>query len=328
MTLRPTTSRQAPDAAEARAAFAADVQYYLSQHPRQLPSRYLYDLLGSALFEAICHLPSYTITRAEMRLLSAHAGEVFALADPLRIVELGCGSGDKLATLLDGRDRVTGTIALHLIDVSPTALASSRRALDRFTDVHLVTHEAPYETGLARIRELRGDHGRTLMLFFGSNLGNFDPPGAHAFLREIRASLAPGACFLLGTDLVKPTRLLLAAYDDELGVTAAFNRNLLVRMNRELGGDFDVASFAHRAVWNAEASRVEMHLVSLRHQQVRVRDAGLELTLQPGDTIWTESSYKYDAQAVIADAVQAGFTQVAQWIDERDRFALTLFRAV
>jgi L-histidine Nalpha-methyltransferase len=313
---------------EARSAFAADVEYYLSQDPRQLPSRYLYDVLGSSLFEAICRLPWYSITRAEMRLLTSHAHEVFAVADPVRLVELGCGSGEKLATLLGGRNRVTRTLELHLIDMSSAALAGSMRQLDRFENVRVVTHQAPYEAGLADVGRLPGGKGRTLVLFLGSNIGNFDPPGADEFLREIRANLQPGDFFLLGVDLVKPAPILLAAYDDPLGVTAAFNRNLLVRVNREIGGNFDLGSFAHRAVWNEAASRVEMHLVSLRRQQVRITDARLEMTLHAGETIWTESSYKYEADSVVSDTERAGFSPAAEWIDEADKFALTLFRAV
>jgi dimethylhistidine N-methyltransferase len=318
----------APDAAETRSAFAADVEYYLSQDPRQLPSRYLYDVLGSSLFEAICRLPWYSITRAETRLLAAHAREVFALADPVRVVELGCGSGEKLATLLGGRDRVRRTLELHLVDMSAAALAGSMRELDRFEDVAVITHEAPYEAGLANVRGCSGAKGPTLLLFLGSNIGNFDPPGAHEFLREIRANLQAGDFFLLGTDLVKPGPVLLAAYDDALGVTAAFNRNLLVRINREIGGNFDVGSFAHRAVWNQDASRVEMHLVSLRRQQVSITHAGFDMTMNAGETIWTESSYKYEASSVVCDTERGGFARAAQWIDETDKFALTLFRAV
>src|SRR5688572_29770815 len=242
MTVPHTRLLHPADVADSRAAFAGDVQYYLSQDPRQLPSRYLYDLLGSSLFEAICRLPWYSITRAETRLMAAHSREVFTLAKPARIVELGCGSGDKLATLLDERDGLTGTLELHLIDMSSAALAGSMRALDRFDDVRVITHEAPYEAGLAIVRQSPVRRGQTLVLFLGSNIGNFDPPGAHEFLHEIRASLQSGDSLLLGTDLVKPESALLAAYDDPLGVTSAFNRNLLVRINRELGGNFDVAS--------------------------------------------------------------------------------------
>ncbi len=321
-------SRASADA-DGSAAFALDVRYYLSQDPRQLPSRYLYDELGSCLFEAICRLPWYPVMRAEARLLDAHRHEVFAAADPLsRIVELGPGSGEKVATLVGGRDRSAGTLEVHLIDVSPTALTLSTRTLSGFESVRVVAHEAPYEVGLTELRDAPPTQGRTLVLFLGSNIGNFDPPGADEFLREIRAALSPGDFLLLGTDLVKPERVLQLAYDDPLGVTAAFNRNLLVQINRELGGDFDLESFAHRALWKATESRVEMHLVSLRRQVVRVEAAELELTLDADESIWTESSYKYQDATVALVVERAGFEPVVRWIDADDRFDLTLAKAV
>ena len=166
-----------------------------------------------------------------------------------------------------------------------------------------------------------------LALFLGSNIGNFDPPGADAFLRGIRSALVRSDVFLIGADLVKPERDLLLAYDDPLGVTAAFNRNLLVRINRELGGDCDVEAFSHRAIWNAAESRVEMHLVSRRCQRVRIPAAHLEFELADGESIWTESSYKYRPEDVARMLERAGFRLMEQWIDAEDAFALTLVEA-
>ena len=327
MTSRPIVISGRSQLDELRAGFALDVRYYLSLDPPQLPSRYLYDALGSSLFEAICHLPWYPITRAETRLLAAHRHEIFGAADPLgRIVELGCGSGDKLATLIRDQPRATGTLDLHLIDVSATALAVSTHALSSLDHVRVISHEASYEAGLATLRDAPRPHGRTLVLFLGSNIGNFDPPGAEEFLREIGTALAPGDFFLIGADLVKCEPALQLAYDDPLGVTAAFNRNLLVRINRELGGHFRLDAFAHRAQWNAGASRVEMHLVSLRRQVVRVEAVELEFTIDEGESIWTESSYKYEASDIAHMLERAGFTPTSQWIDPDDRFALTLVR--
>ena len=174
------------------------------------------------------------------------------------------------------------------------------------------------------VRRHRRDAGATLTLFLGSNIGNFDPPGADAFLRSIRAALTRGDAFLLGADLVKPEAELRLAYDDPLGVTAAFNRNLLVRINRELGGDFDLDAFRHRAVWNAEASRVEMHLVSRRDQHVRVAAAELEFDIAEGESIWTESSYKYQPDLVVRMLREAGFQLLTQWVDRNHGFALTM----
>ena len=175
--------------------------------------------------------------------------------------------------------------------------------------------------------------GRALALFLGSNIGNFDRPGAEAFLRGIRASLRRGDALLIGADLVKPERDLLLAYDDPLGVTAAFNRNLLVRINRELGGDFDVDQFVHRAVWEPGPSRVEMHLVSRIPQRVRIAAAGAEaggegeFVFAEGETIWTESSYKYLPEEIVLNLERAGFRLLKQWSDRVDGFALTLAEA-
>jgi L-histidine Nalpha-methyltransferase len=308
----------------AHGMLARDIRHYLSQKPRQLPSHYLYDAMGSRLFEAICCLPWYGVTRAETRLLAAHRHDILTAADRLtRIVELGCGNGDKLATLVAGSRPSPEVLDLHMIDLSATALAQSARRLREMDGVQVFTHEAQYEAGLMDMRA-RKAHDRTLALFLGSNIGNFDPPGDEEFLRTIRAALRPGDVFLLGADLLKPEPVLQLAYDDPLGVTAAFNRNLLVRMNREMGGDFDLSAFAHRAVWNAARSRVEMHLVSLRSQEVRLEAAGIEFTLEAGEPILTESSYKYEPAAVKALVERAGFVGRAQWIDTEGGFALTL----
>lgn len=307
------------------ADFAADVRHYLSLRPRQLPSRYLYDALGSALFDAICVLPWYPVTRAEMRLLDAHGHEVLSGADaPAEVVELGAGNGTKLAALLAAGRLTTAAPTVHLVDVSAAALATATRAITAATPAaRVLTHELSYEDGLDELRDRPG-RGRTLVVFLGSNIGNFDPPGAHGFLRHMRATLSPGDALLLGVDLVKPEAELRRAYDDPLGVTAAFNRNLLVRLNRELGATIDLAAFRHEARWNAAASRIEMHLVSTRPQHVSIPGAAFTMTLAAGETIWTESSYKYTVPAVDALLTACGFHVRQQWIDTPGRFALTL----
>jgi L-histidine Nalpha-methyltransferase len=310
-----------------RRAFAEDVHFYLKLQPRQLPSRFLYDTLGSALFDAICHLPWYRITRAELQLLQQHAGTIgLQLRGGARVVELGCGNGEKLATLLT-RGGITDVHA-HLIDLSAAALTRSVQALGTIEDeqVRVTTHRATYEDGLLALPAER--ERPTLVALLGSNIGNFDAPGAAAFLDLIRAALQPRDYLLLGVDIVKPERDLLLAYDDPLGLTAAFNKNLLLRLNTELNADFALDRFAHRAVWNREASRVEMHLVSLEEQVVRVERSDLRFTLQEGETIWTESSYKYEPAGIRQLARRAGFAQRSQWIDEPARFALTLFQAI
>jgi L-histidine N-alpha-methyltransferase len=321
------TARRPPGIRDDRGEFAEAARFYLQLEPRQLPSRFLYDALGSALFDAICHLPWYRITRAELQLLQRHAvaiGQTFRRGG--RVVELGCGNGEKLATLLTHAD-ARGAHA-HLIDLSAAALGQSVRTLGSIEnlDLRVTAHEATYEDGLLALPA--DDAHPTLLAFLGSNIGNFDPPGASAFLGLMRAAVRPGDYLLLGADLVKPERDLQLAYDDPLGLTAAFNKNLLLRMNAELAADFDLGRFAHRAIWNREASRVEMHLVSLADQEVHVADADFRFRLQDGETIWTESSYKYEPAGIRALVEPAGFIQRNQWIDEGARFALTLFEAV
>lgn len=312
---------------EERQAFAQAARFFLQLNPRQLPSRFLYDTLGSALFDAICHLPWYRITRAELRLLRRHAVAVGRLLRPGgRIVELGCGNGEKLATLLTHADACG--VHAHLIDLSEAALTRSVQTLAAIggSAVGVTTHQATYEDGLLTLPTENATP--TLVAFLGSNIGNFDRPGAAAFLGLIRAALHPGDYLLLGADLVKPEGELLLAYDDPLGLTAAFNKNLLLRMNTELDANFAIERFAHRAVWNPEASRVEMHLVSISAQEVEVAGATLRFRLEEGETIWTESSYKFEPQAIRQLVEPAGFVQRNQWIDEPARFALTLFEAV
>jgi dimethylhistidine N-methyltransferase len=304
-----------------RQAFADEAIEYLRRTPPQLPSKYFYDALGSALFEAICHLPWYRITRAESALLERHAHEILtALPRPLTLAELGCGSGAKLATLAArAAERFQ---SIHLVDISPAALFSARRRIEALRAGPVLVHHGSYESGVRALAGTRRD-GALMVLFLGSNLGNFDPVPARELLAAIRAALRPGDTLLLGCDLVKDERDLLRAYDDPLQVTAAFNRNLLRRVNDELGGTFALDCWRHRAVWNAGCSRVEMHLVAERAQTVRIAAAGAELAFERGDAIWTESSYKYEPEAIVSMGRAAGYTESRQWVDESARFALT-----
>ena len=302
-------------------AFGREVQHYLSLHPRQLPSRYLYDPLGSLLFEAICWLPWYPITRAERRLIEKYRADILLEAgQPQALLELGSGNGEKLALLLDGPVRPH---TVHLVDVSASALDAAERRLAEMPGLRILAHQEQYEEGLKHLSDARR-HQRVLVLFLGSNIGNFDPAGARAFLGAVRARLKSGDTFLIGVDLIKPESQLLAAYDDPLGVTAAFNKNLLVRLNEELAANFDLANFAHRAVWNAGESRVEMHLESQIRQAVAVPGANLTFTLDAGERIWTESSYKSDPDEFRRLLRQAGFTPERAWIDEPGQFLLLL----
>jgi len=307
-----------------RAAFAEDVAHSLTRSPRQLPSRYLYDELGSALFEAICRLQWYRVATTEQSLLSAHAAAIFSRLSPIStVVELGPGSGEKLVTLLAARPERDVTV--HLVDVSPAALDQAASVLAARSSLTVIAHQATYEAGLSAVGRSSDGAGQTLVVFLGSNIGNFDPPATDVFLRGARAAVREGDALLLGTDLVKPEAELLLAYDDPLGVTAAFNRNLLVRVNRELGGDFNVREFSHRAVWNAPASRVEMHLVSRSRQRVQVPASRIDITFDAGESIWTESSYKYRVDDLAPVLDRAGFRVTGQW--QEAGFAVTLAEA-
>ena len=310
--------------------FAADVRRDLALVPKQLQSKYLYDPLGSSLFEAICRLPWYRITRAEHRLLLAHASEIVAALGIERstIVELGCGSGEKLAVLAEALQRSGGSARVHLIDVSSQALEQTEQRLMPLRHVSVVGHQSTYEVGLRHAAAGRDGSGPMVVLLLGSNIGNFDRPAAAAFLRRIRQVLQPGDLLLLGADLVKPVEDLQLAYDDPLGVTAAFNKNLLVRINRELGGTFNLAAFTHRAAWNGDEQRIEMHLVSRSNQTVTIAAAAATVAFGAGEYIWTESSYKYDPDQIEGMGEAAGFAVQEQWIEERARFALSLMVGV
>ena len=315
-------ARHAAATAAARATFAAEVREYLLRTPRQLPSKYFYDDLGSTLFEAICRLPWYRITRAESALLAAHRASILApLRRPVSLIELGGGSGEKMAILAGPPGPQVAHV--QLIDISHAALEMSRTRLREMGYRAIVTHQCTYEEGLVRAARHRPANGSLLVLFLGSNIGNFDPQVARDLLARVRRVLHDGDALLLGTDLVKPHQELLQAYDDPLGVTAAFNRNLLRRINDELGGTFDLDGFAHRAAWNGGESRIDMQLVSVRQQRVRIAAADLEIDFAEGDWIWTESSHKYTAEHVVREGRAAGFGTAVQWIDERARFALT-----
>jgi L-histidine Nalpha-methyltransferase len=312
------------------AEFAADVERDLELAPKQLQSKYLYDALGSSLFEAICRLPWYRITRSETDLLARHAASVVAaLGDGEgTIVELGCGSGEKIVLLAEALERRGASAHVHLIDISSQALEQSEQRLNRLRHVSVVGHWSTYEEGLRTAVAARHPDSTILVLLLGSNIGNFDPPAAAQFLDRIRATVAQGDLLLLGADLVKPERDLLLAYDDPLGVTAAFNKNLLERINHELGGEFDLAAFDHQAVWNGEERRIEMHLVSRANQRVRISATGTTVSFKCGERIWTESSYKYEPDSIVEMGAEAGFAARDQWVDREAGFALTLLGAI
>ncbi len=294
---------------------------------KELPSKYFYDDVGSALFEAICVLPEYGLTRADARLLRATADPVVArLSAPTLVAELGSGSGKKTRFVLEAL-AVRQPVEYFPIDISGAALAQSEKELGVLPRVSIVGFEAEYLDGLVAVARRRAPGQKLLVLFLGSTIGNFDRPAGDAFLARVRAALAPGDRLLLSTDLVKPEPVLVAAYDDAAGVTAAFNKNLLARLNRELDANFDLAQWRHRALWNARERRIEMHLESMREQVVRLPGAFLSVAFARGETIWTESSHKYTVEEVRAMAAHTGFACEAQWTDREWPFAQSLLVA-
>jgi L-histidine N-alpha-methyltransferase len=308
--------------------FAADVRLGLTRPgQKELPSKYLYDDVGSALFEVISRLPEYGLTRADERLLRRHADEIVdRLAGSVAVAELGSGSGKKTRWLLEAFCRRQRT-SYYPVEISRSALLMCERELSDIDAISIVGFEREYLDGLLEVASYRKSGQRLFVLFLGSTIGNFDRPAGVQFLSAVRSILQPGDSLLLGADLEKPTAQLLGAYDDELGVTAAFNLNLLARTNRELGADFDLREFAHLAKINREVRSVEMHLQSQRRQIVSIPAAEVSVEFEEGETIWTESSHKYSAEEVVETARDAGFCCEIQWIDEQWPFSENLLIA-
>jgi L-histidine N-alpha-methyltransferase len=308
--------------------FAAEVRAGLTRSgQKELPSKYLYDDVGSALFEVISYLPQYGLTRADARLLRRHADDIVdRLSAPVAVAELGSGSGKKTRWVLEALCRRQRTF-YYPVEISPAALAMCERELQDIDCISIVGFEREYLDGLLEVAARRKPGQQLLVLFLGSTIGNFDRPAGVKFLSEVRRILQPGDALLLGTDLEKPTAQLLGAYDDELGVTAAFNLNLLARINRELDADFDLEHFKHLAKINPTTRSVEMHLQSLRRQTVNLRAAELVVEFQEGETIWTESSHKYSLDEILQMAQATGFRCDAQWIDDQWPFAENLLIA-
>ena len=318
--------------------FALDVCAGLGRPgQKELPSKYLYDAVGSALFEVICALPEYGLTRAEERILQLHSREIVdQLPRPVVVAELGSGTGRKTRLLLEALSRSQSTW-YHPIELSPTALAVLRRELRDINSISIVGFEREYLDGLreAAARRVQGEH--LMVLFLGSTIGNFDGSAGAEFLVRLRQILHPGDSLLLGTDLRKPLDVLIPAYDDPLGVTAAFNRNLLVRINRELGGDFDLPQFEHQTIFNAQTHSMEMHLRSRIAQQVTIPDTGLSFqfeirrnllrAIEKDETLWTEGSHNYSQEELQDLARSSGFRYQSQWVDSEWAFAENLWIA-
>jgi L-histidine Nalpha-methyltransferase len=307
--------------------FAEDVRIGLTATPKTLPPKYFYDALGSQLFEAICLLPEYYLTRAEAEIFERHAAEIVAqLPAPVSIVELGSGSSIKTRLLIEALLAQQGALHYQPIDISATILReSAAKLLGDYPELHITAQADDYTRGLSAIA--RQDGERILVLFLGSNIGNYTPAEANTLLQQIRQALRAGDGLLLGVDLKKSAAVLEPAYDDALGVTAAFNRNLLVRINRELGADFELAQFQHRARFNEVQSRIEAHLVSQRAQMVNISALNLTISFAEGETIHTENSYKYDLGQLGRLAELTGFKPARVWFDEREKFSCNFWLA-
>jgi L-histidine Nalpha-methyltransferase len=308
-------------------AFEADVRAGLTKPgQKELYSKYFYDDVGAALFEAITQLPEYGLTRADLRILRRHARELpLRAGQPSVVVELGSGSGEKAREILPHLVRAN-PLTYCPVDVSRAALTRCQRDLADIPNLTVVPVEDTHLGGLSVASGLRKPGTSVVVLFLGSSIGNFEPNVAGEFLRSVRENLTAGDIFLLSTDLVKPTELMLPAYDDSIGLTAAFNFNLLARINRELGANFDLTKFRHEARYDHGEQRMEMHLRSIVDQTVTI-NRRFTVELAAGETIWTESSYKFHTGQIRAMSEKAGWTCEVQWIDREWPFAQTVLRA-
>ncbi len=323
-------------------AVALEARAGLSATPKTLAPWLFYNDTGSHLFEQITELPEYYLTRTERGIFAAYAEEILreaargqGPAGKLTLIELGAGTATKTGILLAEAVRQQGSVVYQPVDVSETALAeASENILTKIPGVTVRCQVTDYTRQALPLDRLRNT--RTLALYIGSSIGNFTPAEAKEVLCNLRAQLLPGDTLLLGTDLVpgkhKSVATLLAAYDDAAGTTAAFNLNVLTRLNRDLGTDFDTENFRHKVRWNNAALRIEMHLQSLIAQRVRipasVGGAALTIDFAPGETIHTENSYKFTTRAVDALLVSAGFRMTRSWQDPQQLFAVSLASAI
>ncbi|HEV7519450.1 MAG TPA: L-histidine N(alpha)-methyltransferase [Candidatus Angelobacter sp.] len=304
---------------------AEEVLRGLIARPRRLPPKLFYDAAGSQLFDQITETPEYYPTRTERAILQEYSAEIVRQAGPnLTLVELGAGSASKTEVLIEALLRRQMRADFYPVDVSSSALQGALTTLNgRFPRLRVSPIVADYTQ---RIPDLNALPGRKLVLFIGSTIGNFEPEEALAFLKNVHRSLQPGDAVLIGFDLIKDAGVLHDAYNDAQGVTAAFNKNMLVRINRELGGSFDIDSFEHVALWNRRKARIEMHLESLYEQTVWVQDLERGFHFEQGERIHTENSYKFNGASIARLLRRSGFTLERRWIDPQGWFCEALAR--
>jgi L-histidine Nalpha-methyltransferase len=304
-----------------RSALRADVRAGLSARPKTLPPKYFYDARGSELFDEITRLPEYYPTRAETAVLTEHAADIARLSAAATLIELGSGTSTKTKLLLRALTDA-GTLERFVpIDVDPVVLAEAAEVISaEYPGLAVEPVVADFEQHI----DVPRGAGRQLMAFLGSTIGNFEPTDRSRFLRRVSAALQPGDTFLLGTDLVKDPVRLQRAYDDAAGVTAAFNRNVLTVLNRELDADFDVDAFEHVAVWDAAHEWIEMRLRSLHAQVVRIEDLGMEVGFVTGEEIRTEISAKFRRQGIAAELLDTGTRVTEFWTDPGGDFGVSL----
>jgi L-histidine N-alpha-methyltransferase len=305
-------------------ALRHDVLAGLTATPKSLPPKYFYDARGSDLFNEITRLPEYYLTRAETEILERHAADIARLTRCESLVELGSGTSAKTRLLLSALIN-EGTLREFVpFDVDPAVLSQASSALGlEYPALAVAPVVGDFEVHLDALPR---DAGRRVIAFLGSTIGNLEPPERAVFLRSVAAVLRPGDAFLLGTDLVKDAGRLQRAYNDAAGVTAEFNRNVLVVVNCELGADFDVHSFEHIARWDTEHEWIEMRLRSSRAQRVTVTDLGLTIEFAEGEQMRTEISAKFRSDGVARELAAAGMVQERSWTDAAVDFALTLAR--
>lgn len=314
--------------ADLYASFADDVRRGLTTSPKQLFPKYFYDELGSQLFEAICLLPEYYLTRAENEIFADYSDEIVneIFAEKVSLIEMGSGSASKTRLIIEALLKRQEELLYIPVDISVTALEqSSRVLLQSYPRLRINAYASDYYDGIKALA--KDERQRSLALFLGSNIGNFNPEEAHTFLRAMRGVLKVGDALLLGADLRKKRETLEDAYDDSLGVTAAFNLNLLARINRELEADFNLRAFHHEVIYNEELGRVEVYIASDLAQTIRIGRLNLEIHFAEGERIHTENSHKYDLEGLSQLARATGYTRARTWLDRREQFSSNLFVA-